>query len=78
MINEQNTAEPKIDRRLIDAAQAIADMDASSMGDKEFFDNVLAIIARHAPPCPRCQQLDEFIAHRDFIHVAELKAVIDR
>lgn len=36
------------------------------------------IIARHAQPCPRCQRLDDAIAHRDFVHVAELREAIDQ
>lgn len=30
------------------------------------------------PKCKRCQRLDEFIQHRDFVHVAELREAIDQ
>lgn len=80
MTNEP-TAEPKIEPWMIGAAQAIADMDASRMSDREFYERVLEIIARierRVQSCPRCQRVDEYIKHREFIHVAELKAVIDQ
>lgn len=39
---------------------------------KEIVDKLVAL------PCPRCRRVDAAIAHRDFIHVAELKAEIDK
>lgn len=76
MSSEQTTAEPKIEQWMIDAANEIG-IDAKPI-QWDMKMHFAQIIARNVPPCPRCRRLDAAIAHRDFIHVAELKAEIDR
>lgn len=73
MTNEP-TAEPKIEPWMVRLADDLCER-YHLHGYKM---QITEIIARHAPPCPRCRRVDEFIEHRDFIHVAELKAEIDK
>lgn len=55
-----------------------ADVDRNYDDLKEAIDEANSNGKPHAKKCKRCQRLDEYLSHRDFVHVAELKAVIDK